>query len=93
MLPSLHPTIAYLMKRIGIIFLVAGFCFAFVAFYRLGMGPTYRLGMGPANDISILLVMSEIKTRFVFGIASIISFMISGVIGIIGNSLSPKPPQ
>jgi hypothetical protein len=81
------------MKQLGIIFLAAGFCFAIVAFYRLGMGPTYRLGMGPANDISILLGLSEIKTRFIFGIAAIISFLISGIIGIIGNSLPPKPPQ
>ena len=73
------------MKQLGIIFLAAGFCFAIVAFYRLGMGP--------ANDISILLGLSEIKTRFIFGIAAIISFLISGIIGIIGNSLPPKPPQ
>tara|TARA_Y100001968_G_C18685778_1_gene404559 strand:+ start:133 stop:330 length:198 start_codon:yes stop_codon:yes gene_type:complete len=65
------------MKRIGIIFFVVGIFFASVAFLPLDIIPAY--------DISILLGMSEIKTRFAFGIASIISFIISGIIGIIGN--------
>ena len=57
------------MKQLGIIFLVAGFCFGSVA-----------LG-GPTEDVAFILGWSENVTRFVFGIASVISFLISGGIG------------
>jgi len=76
------------MKQLGIIFLVAGFCFAGVAV------PSEVFG-GPAEDVAFILGWSENVTRFVFGIASVISFLISGGIG---KSLrlerkSDPPPQ
>ena len=62
------------MKQLGIIFLVAGFCFA-------GVAVPSEVSGGPTEEVAFILGWSENVTRFVFGIASVISFLISGRIG------------